>query len=99
MRAHLAEQSLSADRIAEALYISRRRLYQLFDDGQGVSERLKGLRIERAKALLADPAKAGRGIAEIARDCGFTSAPHFSRTFRRATGRTPREFREQALRG
>ncbi len=99
MRAHLAEQSLTADRIAEALYISRRRLYQLFDDGQGVSERLKGLRIERAKALLADPAKAGRGIAEIARDCGFTSAPHFSRTFRRATGRTPREYRERALRG
>jgi AraC-like DNA-binding protein len=99
MRAHLAEQSLSADKIAEALYISRRRLYQLFDDGQGVSERLKGLRIERAKAVLADPAKAGRGIAEVARDCGFTSAPHFSRTFRRATGRTPREYREQALRG
>lgn len=99
MRAHLGEQSLTADKIAEALYISRRRLYQLFDDGQGVSERLKGLRIERAKTLLADPAKAGRGIAEIARDCGFTSAPHFSRTFRRATGRTPREFREQALRG
>ncbi|WP_103344093.1 helix-turn-helix transcriptional regulator [Amycolatopsis sp. CA-126428] len=99
MRAHLGEQSLGADKIAEALYISRRRLYQLFDDGQGVSERLKGLRVERAKALLADPAKAGRGIAEIARDCGFTSAPHFSRTFRRATGRTPREFRERALRG
>lgn len=99
MRAHLGDQSLSADRIAEALYISRRRLYQLFDDGQGVSERLKGLRVERAKALLADPAKAGRGIAEIARDCGFTSAPHFSRTFRQSTGRTPREFRERALRG
>ncbi len=99
MRSHLADPSLTADKIAEALYISRRRLYQLFDDGQGVSERLKGLRVERAKAVLADPAKAGRGIAEVARDCGFTSAPHFSRTFRRATGQTPREYRERALRG
>lgn len=79
--------------MAEALFISRRRLYQLFDDGQGVSERIRGLRIDRAKALLADPAKAARGIGEIAKDCGFVSAAHFSRTFRQVVGRTPSEFR------
>ncbi|HET6289532.1 MAG TPA: AraC family transcriptional regulator [Amycolatopsis sp.] len=95
MRGHLADPALGAEQVAGALYISRRRLYQLFDDGQGVSERIKGLRVERAKTLLADPAKAGRGIAEIAKDCGFTSAAHFSRTFRKAVGQTPREFRER----
>ncbi|MFD1152331.1 helix-turn-helix transcriptional regulator [Saccharothrix hoggarensis] len=93
MREHLADPTLSADRVAEALFISRRRLYQLFDDGQGVSERIRGLRIDRAKALLADPAKAARGIGEIAKDCGFVSAAHFSRTFRQVVGRTPSEFR------
>lgn len=93
MRANLADPELGADRVAEALFISRRRLYQLFDDGQGVAERIRGLRVERAKALLSDPAKAGRGIAEIARDCGFVSAAHFSRTFRQVVGRTPSEFR------
>jgi AraC-like DNA-binding protein len=92
MREHLSDPTLSADRIADALFISRRRLYQLFD-GQGVSERLRALRIDRAKALLSDPAKAGRGIGEIARDCGFVSAAHFSRTFRQVVGRTPSEFR------
>jgi len=97
MRERLADPSLGADQVAEALYISRRRLYQLFDDGQGISERIKGLRVERAKTLLSDPAKAVRGIAEIAKDCGFTSAAHFSRTFRKAVGQTPREFRERAL--
>lgn len=95
MREHLADPNLSADRVAEALFISRRRLYQLFDDGQGVSERIRGLRIDRAKALLADPAKAARGIGEIARDCGFVSAAHFSRTFRQVVGLTPSEFRSR----
>jgi AraC-like DNA-binding protein len=93
MRDHLSDPTLGADRVADALFISRRRLYQLFDDGQGVSERIRGLRIDRAKALLADPATAARGIGEIARDCGFVSAAHFSRTFRQVVGRTPSEFR------
>ncbi|MDI5975554.1 helix-turn-helix transcriptional regulator [Amycolatopsis magusensis] len=96
MRAHLADPTLSAERIADALFVSRRRLYQLFDDGQGVSERIRVMRIEKAKALLADPAKAARGIAEISRDCGFTNATHFSRSFRKLVGETPREFRERA---
>ncbi|MEV4315331.1 AraC family transcriptional regulator [Actinocrispum sp. NPDC049592] len=95
IRTHLSEPSLDADRIAGALFISRRRLYQLFDDGQGVSERIKRMRIELAKTLLADPAQAARGIAEIAKDCGFANATHFSRTFRKVVGETPRDFRER----
>ena len=93
MCAHLPDPSLNADQVADALFISRRRLYQLFDDGRGVAERIKGLRVDRAKALLADPAQAALGIADVARACGFTSAAHFSRTFRSATGVAPREFR------
>ena len=95
--ANLSDPDLGADQVAAALFISRRRLYQLFDDGQGVSERIKGMRLEHAKGLLADPAKGARGIGEISKDCGFVSAAHFSRAFRKAVGRTPREFRDQAL--
>ncbi|OLF15695.1 AraC family transcriptional regulator [Actinophytocola xanthii] len=99
IKENLADPTLSADRIAEALFISRRRLYQLFDDGDGVSGRIRQLRIERAKELLGDPAHAVRGIGEISRQCGFANAAHFSRTFRKVVGRTPREFRDQARRG
>ncbi|HEU5469720.1 MAG TPA: AraC family transcriptional regulator [Actinophytocola sp.] len=93
IKAHLSEPALSAERIADALFISRRRLYQLFDDGDGVSGRIRALRIERAKELLSDPAHAAKGVGEISRVCGFANAAHFSRTFRKLTGQTPREYR------
>jgi len=97
IRANLADPALTADRIADALFISRRRLYQLFDDGDGVSGRIRALRIDQAKELLGDPAHAVRGIGEISRLCGFANAAHFSRTFRKVVGETPRDYRDRAL--
>ncbi|MFL6119808.1 helix-turn-helix transcriptional regulator [Actinophytocola sp.] len=94
IRTHLPDPALTAERIAEALFISRRRLYQLFDDGDGVSGRIRQLRIDRAKELLADPAHASRGIGEISRQCGFANAAHFSRTFRKLTGSSPSDYRD-----
>lgn len=91
---HLADPELSAERVADALFISRRRLYQLFDDGDGVSGRIRRMRIDRAKELLADPARMSYGIGELARMCGFVNSAHFSRTFHKIVGRTPREYRE-----
>lgn len=90
---HLADPELSAERIADALFISRRRLYQLFNDGDGISGRIRRMRIERAKQLLADPTRASAGVGELARQCGFVNSAHFSRTFRAIVGRTPKEYR------
>jgi AraC-like DNA-binding protein len=91
---HLADPELSAERVADALFISRRRLYQLFDDGDGVSGRIRRMRVERAKELLADPTRMSYGIGELARMCGFVNPAHFSRTFHRIVGQTPREYRD-----
>ena len=91
---HLTDPDLTAERIAEALFISRRRLYQLFDDGDGISGRIRRMRIDRAKELLADPTRGSHGIAELAKLCGFVNAAHFSRTFRRIVGSTPSEYRD-----
>lgn len=95
IRANLSDPELGAERVAAALFVSRRRLYQMFDDGQGVSERIRGLRLDRAKELLADPVSGARGIADVAKDCGFVSAAHFSRTFRQAFGLTPGQYRQR----
>lgn len=93
VKQHLADPDLTAERVADALFISRRRLYQLFDDGEGISGRIRRLRIERAKELLGDPARARAGIGELSRQCGFVNSAHFSRTFRKLVGQTPREYR------
>ena len=97
IKENLSDPALTAERIAEALFISRRRLYQLFDDGDGVSGRIRQLRIDRAKELLGDPAHAKRGIGEISKQCGFANAAHFSRTFRKVVGETPRDYRDTLL--
>jgi len=95
IKENLSDPTLTADRIADALFISRRRLYQLFDDGDGVSGRIRQLRIDRAKELLGDPALAAKGIGEISKQCGFANAAHFSRTFRKVVGETPRDYRDK----
>lgn len=97
IKSHLTDTDLTAEKIAVALFISRRRLYQLFDDGEGISGRIRRLRIERAQELLADPTHVRCGIAELSRQCGFVSPTHFSRTFRKVTGLTPSEFRDHRL--
>ncbi|GAA3021095.1 helix-turn-helix domain-containing protein [Actinokineospora globicatena] len=98
IRDHLADPTLTADRIADALFISRRRLYQLFTDGDGISGRIRTMRIDRAKELLTDPTQGSRTIAEISRHCGFTNAAHFSRTFHKSTGHSPRDYRDRHTR-
>jgi AraC family transcriptional regulator len=47
-------------------------------------------RIERAKALLADPRRA---LVDIALETGFSEQSHFSRAFRTVTGATPNAWR------
>lgn len=50
---------------------------------------LMDYRIERAKAMIvgSDP------LIDIALRCGFSDQPHFTRVFKQATGKTPREWR------
>lgn len=59
---------------------------------------LTRLRLERAKALLRT---GGRGVAEVAAECGFESAASFATLFKRTFGVTPGAIRknEEAPRG
>ena len=51
---------------------------------------LTHLRIEEAKTRLQ---RKPHSLIDIALDCGFSSHGHFSNTFRRIVGVTPREYR------
>jgi len=54
-------------------------------------------RVGAARAILSNPAEAGRTVASIAFDLGYGSIGPFNRAFRDVTGMTPTEWRRQAL--
>ena len=60
--------------------------------GKGFADYLNDMRIEKAVSLLSVPDKQ---IADIARECGFKTAPYFTRAFRRAKGITPADYRKK----
>ena len=81
----------SAQRLARRLGVSRTRLFAAFQ-GQGLSiaETVRRERFERARTLLADPA---RSTEEIAYLIGYADASAFGKAFRRSCGLTPTEWR------
>lgn len=97
---NLSDPELCAESLARAHYLSRRRLYRLFEaEGTGVSEWIRARRLERSRSDLADPAHLHEGVFTIAQRWGFTNPAHFSRSFRDVYGLTPREYRHRALDG
>lgn len=97
VRANAADPVLDVDGIARRHYVSRRRLYGLFEAlGTTPGEHLRAVRLRAAAERLADPVDA-RTIADIGYACGFDDATTFTRAFRRAYGVTPRDFRAGCL--
>ena len=58
---------------------------------------VNGLRRAEARAALADPARQGASVLEIALEAGFASIGPFNRAFKATSGVTPSEFRRRAL--
>ncbi|MBN8526488.1 MAG: helix-turn-helix transcriptional regulator [Planctomycetes bacterium] len=85
--------ALSVAEVAAQLFISPdflRHLFQRHADGSP-NHYIAQARLARAKVLLRQP---GMAVAETARLCGFENVHYFSRFFRKATGRTATEFRQ-----
>jgi len=96
VRRRLSDPALGAEAVAAAAGISARYLHALFrDTGQPFGQWVRSLRLEAARAALADPGNRA-SIAAIAYACGFADQAQFSRAFREAHGLAPREYRRQA---
>ncbi len=90
------EEGLTVGRLAERLEVPEYRLRRAINRRLGhrnFNAFLNHYRIRDAKAALADPALAGRPIANIAMDFGYRSLAPFNRAFREIVGTTPTEFR------
>ena len=92
MRAHCAEHLSLAD-VADQVYVSQWHLSKLINRyaGQSFFDLLGRMRVERAKALLADPSLRVHAIAE---QVGYGDVAHFSKSFKRIAGMTPGEYRD-----
>jgi AraC family transcriptional regulator len=85
------------DDLAGEACLSPFHFSRLFHEATGLSPHryLIERRIRTAQKMLASE---HASIAEIALDTGFGSQANFSRTFRKITGVTPRQYREQTAR-
>jgi AraC family transcriptional regulator len=86
------------EEIASRLKISYAWFRKYFRKHTGFSpyDYLLNIRINHAKLLLKN---SGRPVKEISMDSGFESQQQFSRTFKKRTGYTPKQFRsEKAVR-
>lgn len=97
MDANLSSPDLTAERLCAVFRLSRASLYRMFAPEGGIAAYIRHRRLERAEAMLRNPANARRTIADIAYDCGFVSEAHFSRAFRTSFGLPPREVRGTGL--
>lgn len=98
-RAYRAD-GLSVATLAQRLGVPEYRLRRLINQRLGqrnFNAYVNGHRIEEARAVLADPARAGESIMEIALEAGFQSIGPFNRAFKALTGVTPSEFRRSQL--
>ncbi|WP_454478654.1 helix-turn-helix domain-containing protein [Agromyces soli] len=88
--AHLSEPELGPEQIARAHHVSVRYVHKLFATEGGVSAWIREQRLEVADRELRET---DRPVADIAFRLGYLDATSFSRAFRKARGRSPRELR------
>lgn len=97
--AHLSEPTLDPAEIASALSISVRHLHRLFaGTGNTVGDYVRSRRLEECRNDLANPRLQDRTITDIAFCWGFSDSAHFSHSFTREFGISPRTFRAKAAR-
>ncbi|GLY07868.1 helix-turn-helix domain-containing protein [Actinoplanes sp. NBRC 101535] len=91
---HLHDPDLTPRTIAAAHHISVRLLHQLFrDEGGTVAATIRGARLERCRADLAEPLCSPWTIRQIAARRGFPNYSHFSSLFQATYGISPRAWR------
>lgn len=91
---HFADPEISLAKVADAVNLSPAYLSTIFKEqlGENFVDYLIGLRIKRAKELLA---LTGKRTAEISQLVGYKHSSYFSVQFRKLTGMSPSEFRVQ----
>ena len=91
---HFADEDISLTLVAGELHFSPSHLAREFkaDTGKSIKEYITEKRIRAAKQLLADPTVK---VGDVARKVGYSNARSFINIFKKYTGLTPGEYKEQ----
>jgi AraC-like DNA-binding protein len=93
----LADRSLDAEAVADAVGISVRYVNRLFaDTGSSLKRFILSRRLARCRHAFEDPNQAHRTVREIAQGWGFSDMTHFARRFKEAYGVSPSEYQKMA---
>jgi AraC-like DNA-binding protein len=89
---------LTLQKLAEKLAIPTAHLSQVVNTrlNQSFSDFINSYRVREAQAKLLDPAKKHYSILAIAEEVGFNSKSTFNAVFKKQTGLTPSEFRDNS---
>lgn len=90
----ISDENLKVEEMAEAVGMGRTVFYEKIKELMGVSpsDFLREVRMQRAAQLLA---KSRLNISEVAYAIGFTDPKYFAKCFKKQTGLTPTEYRNQ----
>jgi AraC family transcriptional regulator len=93
MREHIAED-FSLEQLAALAGLSKFYFTRLFKSAMGMSPSryLLTLRMDEARRLLRETK---RSVVDVALDVGYANPSHFARFFRRETGLSPSDYRQQ----
>ena len=95
INAQIDSDELTPKTIADYFDVSLRQLYRISaGDGLTPAALIWRQRLDRARELLVDPRTRSSSITEIALQCGFKDAAHFSRSYRKTFGEAPRATRQ-----
>ncbi|GGG07675.1 hypothetical protein GCM10010912_60410 [Paenibacillus albidus] len=85
---------LSLQEVAGKFYVSREYVSRRFKHEYGInfSDYIVNIRIEKAKLLLENP---HYKLSQIAEMVGFHDVKYFSKVFKKQTGSTPKDYRNQ----
>lgn len=94
LRTRFADSDTTVSRLADISGFSETHFRNLFKERHGVApyKYLRGLRIERAKALLMS---GYYSVKETARLCGYDNEKNFTTAFKGETGFTPSEYKKE----
>ena len=94
IKARFADPSFSARDVALRLGLTPRYVQNLLGETEAnFTERVLELRLQKARAMLADPRHNRLKVSDIALACGFNEASYFNRYFRHRFGASPTQCR------